>query len=46
MDARQSGRASVAEMYVARSVEYREYAEMIRRVMLQSFDAPPSKPEA
>lgn len=46
MDARQSGRAAVAEMYAARSREYREYADMIRRVVLQSLDAPPSKPEA
>jgi two-component system chemotaxis response regulator CheB len=46
MDARQSGRAAVAEMYAARSAEYREYADMIRRVVLQSLGAPPSKPEA
>lgn len=42
-DARVSGRAAVAAMYDARSTEYREYADMIRRVMLQSFD--PSTPE-
>ncbi len=46
LDARQSGRAAVAEMYAARSVEYREYADMIRRVVLQSLDAPLSKPKA
>lgn len=46
IDARQSGRAAVAEMYAARSVEYREYADMIRRVVLQSLDAPLSKPKA
>jgi two-component system chemotaxis response regulator CheB len=46
VDARQSGRAAVAEMYAARSVEYREYADMIRRVVLQSLRTPPSKPEA
>jgi two-component system chemotaxis response regulator CheB len=46
VDARQSGRAAVAEMYAARSVEYREYADMIRRVVLQSLDAPLSKPKA
>jgi two-component system chemotaxis response regulator CheB len=46
MDARQSGRAAVAEMYSARSAEYREYADMIRRVVLQSLGARPSKPEA
>jgi two-component system chemotaxis response regulator CheB len=46
VDARQSGRAAVAEMYAARSFEYREYADMIRRVVLQSLDAPLSKPKA
>jgi two-component system, chemotaxis family, protein-glutamate methylesterase/glutaminase len=37
-DGRQSGRRAVAQMYEARSTEYREYADMIRRVMLQSLD--------
>ena len=37
-DGRHSGRASVAQMYDARSVEYREYADMIRRFMLRSLD--------
>src|SRR3954454_19962851 len=46
VDARQSGRAAVAEMYAAGSVEYREYADMIRRVVLQSLDTPLSKPKA
>jgi two-component system chemotaxis response regulator CheB len=36
-DGRQSGRRAVAEMYEARAAEYREYADKIRRVMLQSF---------
>ena len=31
---RQSGRVSVAQMYNARAAEYREHADMIRRVML------------
>jgi two-component system chemotaxis response regulator CheB len=30
-------------MYEARAAEYREYADMIRRVMLQSFDPAPSQ---
>ncbi|WP_407150628.1 chemotaxis protein CheB [Bradyrhizobium sp. ORS 86] len=37
-DGRQSGRPAVAEMYDARAAEYREYADMIRRVVLQSLD--------
>jgi two-component system chemotaxis response regulator CheB len=37
-DARHSGRRAVAQMYDARAVEYREYADTIRRVMLQSLD--------
>ncbi len=37
-DGRRSGRAAVAQMYDARAVEYREYADMIRRVVLQSLD--------
>lgn len=35
---RRSGRPAVAEMYDKRAAEYREYADMIRRVVLQSFD--------
>jgi two-component system, chemotaxis family, protein-glutamate methylesterase/glutaminase len=37
-DGRHSGRRAVAEMYEARAAEYREYADMIRRVVLQSLD--------
>jgi two-component system chemotaxis response regulator CheB len=40
-DGRQSGRRAVAEMYEARAAEYREYADMIRRVVLQSLDKTP-----
>lgn len=42
-DGRQSGRVAVAQMYDARAAEYREYADMIRRVMLQSLDPGPPK---
>ncbi|MVT70903.1 chemotaxis protein CheB [Bradyrhizobium pachyrhizi] len=41
-DGRQSGRPAIAQMYDARAAEYREYADMIRRVMLQSLD--PKRP--
>ncbi len=40
-DGRQSGRRAVAEMYDSRAAEYREYADMIRRVVLQSLDPTP-----
>ena len=40
---RQSGRVSVAQLYDARAAEYHEYADMIRRVMLQSLE--PKSPE-
>jgi len=43
-DGRQSGRVAVALMYDARAAEYREYADMIRRVMLESLD--PERPKA
>jgi len=43
-DGRHSGRAAVAQMYDSRAVEYREYADMIRRVMLHSLD--PKAPDA
>jgi len=43
-DGRQSGRVAVARMYDARAAEYREYADMIRRVMLESLD--PERPKA
>ncbi|OPY97515.1 glutamate methylesterase [Bradyrhizobium sacchari] len=39
-DGRRSGRPAVAEMYERRAAEYREYADMIRRVVLQSLDPP------
>jgi two-component system chemotaxis response regulator CheB len=42
-DGRQSGRIAVARMYDARAAEYREYANLIRRVMLESLDPKPSK---
>jgi two-component system chemotaxis response regulator CheB len=42
---RHRGRLAVAQMYDARASEYREYADMIRRVMLQSLDPEPPKPE-
>ncbi|MEW6150239.1 MAG: chemotaxis protein CheB, partial [Pseudomonadota bacterium] len=45
-DGRRSGRAAVAEMYEARAVEYREYADMIRRVVLKSLDRPNGEREA
>jgi two-component system, chemotaxis family, protein-glutamate methylesterase/glutaminase len=45
-DGRQSGRAAVARMYDARAAEYREYADMIRRVMLHSLDPEAPKPES
>ncbi|MCS3449463.1 MULTISPECIES: chemotaxis protein CheB [Bradyrhizobium] len=41
-DGRQSGRPAIAQMYEARAAEYREYADMIRRVVLQSLD--PKRP--
>ena len=43
-DGRQSGRVAVAKMYETRASEYREYADMIRRVMLESLDPEPPKP--
>jgi two-component system, chemotaxis family, protein-glutamate methylesterase/glutaminase len=42
-DGRHSGRPAVAQMYDARAAEYRGYADMIRRVMLQSLDPGPLK---
>jgi two-component system, chemotaxis family, protein-glutamate methylesterase/glutaminase len=44
-DGRQSGRRAVAEMYETRSAEYRQYADMIRRVVLQSLDPEPIAPQ-
>ncbi len=37
-DGRRAGRPAVAEMYELRATEYREYADMIRRAVLQSLD--------
>ena len=37
-DGHRSGHRAVAEMYELRAAEYREYADMIRRVVLQSLD--------
>jgi len=45
-DGRRSGRAAVAEMYEARALEYREYADMIRRVVLKSLQPSVGKREA
>lgn len=45
-DGRRNGRPAVAELYEARATEYREYADMIRRVVLQSLDPPVGKREA
>ncbi|WP_454646768.1 chemotaxis protein CheB [Bradyrhizobium liaoningense] len=45
-DGRRSGRAAVAEMYEARALEYREYADMIRRAVLKSLDPSVGKREA
>lgn len=39
-DGRQTGRRAVAEMYDARAAEYREYAETIRRAVLEGLDPP------
>jgi two-component system chemotaxis response regulator CheB len=41
-DARNSGRRAVAEMYDERAIEYRSYADTIRRAVLLSL--PPSEP--
>jgi two-component system chemotaxis response regulator CheB len=43
--ARHRGRSAVAQTYGARAIEYREYADMIRRVVLNSLDPKPPKPE-
>lgn len=44
-DGRESGRLAVAKIYEARAAEYRAYADMIRRVMLQSLDPAPGGQE-
>jgi two-component system, chemotaxis family, protein-glutamate methylesterase/glutaminase len=42
---RRSGRLALANMYESRAIEYRRYADMIRRVMIESLDPEPlSKP--
>jgi len=42
-DARGSGRFAIAEMYDARSAEYRGYADIIRQVVLKSLDPLPER---
>jgi two-component system, chemotaxis family, protein-glutamate methylesterase/glutaminase len=37
-EGRQNGRPAIARMYDARAAEYREYADTIRRVVLESFN--------
>src|SRR3712207_4050877 len=39
-DRRQSGRRAVAEMYEDRATEYRQYADVLRRAVLQSMTPP------
>lgn len=46
VDGRRNGRPAVAEMYELRAAEYREYADMIRRVVLESFDPTIGRREA
>ncbi|MBI5260800.1 MAG: chemotaxis protein CheB [Bradyrhizobium sp.] len=41
---RQSGRAAVAQMYDARAAEYRRYADLIRRAVIDSLDPQRPKP--
>jgi two-component system chemotaxis response regulator CheB len=45
-DGRHTGRPAVAQMYEARAAEYREYADLIRRVMLKSLDPKAPEPES
>ena len=42
-DGRKSGRRAVAEMYEERAVEYRQYADTLRRAVLQSMEPLGSK---
>jgi two-component system chemotaxis response regulator CheB len=44
-DGRQNGRVPVARMYDARAAEYRDYADMVRRVMLKLLDPERPKPD-
>ena len=39
-EGRQSGRRALSEMYGARAAEYREYADLIRKTVLESLDPP------
>lgn len=39
-EGRQSGRPALAEMYDLRAAEYREYADLIRKAVLQSLEPP------
>jgi two-component system chemotaxis response regulator CheB len=39
-EGRRSGRRALADMYDARAAEYREYADLIREVVLKSIDPP------
>jgi two-component system chemotaxis response regulator CheB len=41
--ARQNGRLAIAENYEPRAAEYRKYADIIRRAVLDSMEAQPSK---
>jgi two-component system chemotaxis response regulator CheB len=41
-EGRRSRRPAIAEMYEARATEYRKYADMIRRVMVESLDRKPA----
>jgi two-component system, chemotaxis family, protein-glutamate methylesterase/glutaminase len=45
-EARHNGRPAVAQTYGKRALEYREYADMIRGVVLNSLNPKPRKPEA
>jgi two-component system, chemotaxis family, protein-glutamate methylesterase/glutaminase len=44
-EGRHGGRRALAEMYDLRAAEYREYADLIRKVVLESLDSP-AKAEA
>lgn len=45
-DGRHAGRVAVAQMYDTRAAEYRHYADMVRRVVLQSLDPQSPKRES
>ena len=42
-DARASGRTSIADMYDSRRAEYRSYADLIRKVVIEALDLPAQK---